>query len=187
MYLHHYFNKEKGPFRSISELSDKEAQETWHKMASYLVRKDDGEYNPDDFHEMIVNRHSKRCRLESDLRRMFIRKGGDAPKNYPYYLILSKDNMIDDALLKFYENGDFVSIPVSDMDMNTVSFTYGDSYAQYYNSEFDKEQHDLVYTYDEILAVIEKQGWVKKNANGWGFIEAQLWSDTQINKYRKNL
>ena len=184
MFLHHYFNKANGSFRSISELSDKEAQEVWHKMANYLVQRDGGEYNPADFNEMIVNRHSKRCQFESYLRRVFIEKGGNAPRSYPYYLILSKDNEIDDALLKFYENGDFISIPVSDIDVNTISFTYGDSYALYYNSEFNKELHELVYTYDEILTVIEKQGWVKKNSNGWGFIEAQLWCDDQISKYR---
>ena len=184
MELHHYFNKENGPFRSISDLPEKEAQEIWHKMVSYLVRRDGGEYNPADFNEMIDNRHSMRRDFENEIRKMFIEKGGNAIRNYPYYMILSKDGTPDNALLKFYENGDYISIPVQEIDIDTVSFTYGDSFAQYYGSEFNKEEHELVYTYDEILKIIDMYGWVKKNANNWGFVEAQLWSDVQINKYK---
>ena len=181
MFLHHYFNKEKIPFRSISELPEHEAKKIWYSMASYLTRRDGGEFNPSDYDGMIANRYSKRRQLEETLRQQFIKKGGNVSRNYPYYLILSKDEQPDNGLLNFYENGDFITIPVQDFDMSTVSFSYGDSYAQYYGSEFEKDKFELVYTYDEILDVVEKHGWVKKNENGWGFVEAQLWSDTQIN------
>ena len=185
MFLHHYFNKKSEPFRSISELTENEAQKIWQGMASYLARKNGMEYNFDEIDERIVNRFGMRRRLEDELRGLFISKGGKVSRDYPYYLILCKDDTPDKALLEFYENGDYISIPVHDLDMSYVSFTYGDSFAQYYHSEFNKDNFELVYTYDEILDVIDKNGWVSKNENGWGFVEAQLWSDDQVSEYKK--
>ena len=184
MFLHHYFNKENKPFQSISDLTENEAREIWHSMAKYLIQKEGKEYNPDDFNESFINRYKMRRQLENALRRQFIKKGGNVSRDYPYYLILSEDEKPDKGLLDFYRNGDYIIIPVKDFEMNTVSFSYGDSYAQYYDSEFEKDKFELVYTYDEILAVIEKYGWVKKNENNWGFVEAHIWSDEAINRYR---
>ena len=66
--------------------------------------------------------------------------------------------------------------------MTTVSFTYGDSFVQFYHAE--QSDYELIYTYDEILAIIAAHGWVAKNENDWGFVEAHLWSDKQIESFR---
>lgn len=116
------------------------------------------------------------------MRRRFIEKNGAAPREYPYYMILCPYDTKDNGLYTFYENPDYISIPVEDFDMNTVSFSYGDSFVQYYDTDKNSE---IIYTYDEILEVIKKNGWVIKNENNWGFVEAHLWSDEQIYKYRK--
>ena len=185
MYLHHYFNKMNGPFRSVSELPAEEARKVFDSMASYITEKEGGVYNPDQVtDEFIVNRHRLRCDLENEIRQRFINKNGNVQRKYPYYLILAEDVMPDKPLLEFYKNGDYITIPVEEFDMTTVSFTYGDSFAQYYHTEGSK--YELVYTYDEILDIIEKHGWVSKNDDGWGFVEAQLWSDLQVNKYKKS-
>jgi len=126
-----------------------------------------------------------RCDLESEIRNIFINKNGNVQRKYPYYLILSKDTTPDKSLLTFYNNGDYIIIPTEKIDMTTVSFTYGDSFVQYYHAEDSK--YELIYTFDEILEVVNENGWVEKNENDWGFVEAQLWSDTQINKYKKKI
>ena len=186
MYLHHYFNKENGPFRSISELPAEKARKVFDSMASYLAERDGGVYNPDQVtDEFIINRHRLRCELEYEMRQKFIGKNGNVSRKHPYYLILSEDDMPDKALLEFYKNGVYITTPVEEFDMTTVSFTYGDSFVQYYHTE--NSEYELVYTYHEILEIIEAYGWVTKNKDGWGFVEAQLWSDAQINKYRGNL
>ncbi|MCL2638859.1 MAG: hypothetical protein FWD48_10895 [Oscillospiraceae bacterium] len=185
MYLHHYFNKANEPFRSISELPADEARKIFDGMASYLIEKEGGVYNPDQVTDkFIINRHKLRCDLECEMRQQFINKNGNAQRKYPYYLILSEYATPCKPLLEFYKNGDYIALPVEDFDMTTVSFTYGDSFVQYYHTE--DSPYELVYTYDEILEIIKKHGWVAKNENGWGFVEAQLWSDLQINKYRGN-
>jgi hypothetical protein len=44
--------------------------------------------------------------------------------------------------------------------LNTVSFTYGDSFPTFDPSHGDTSQYrQNVYTYDEIKAIIEKYGW----------------------------
>jgi len=53
-----------------------------------------------------------------------------------------------------------------------------------------KEYRRKLYTYDEILKIIEKYGlpqhWNDDGAHGLErYIEAHIWSDEPINKYRK--
>lgn len=185
MYLHHYFNKKNGPFLSVSDLPEKEARKTFYNMVKYLTEKSGGVYNPDDItDEFVVNRHKFRRDLEDVMRQIFINKNGNVSRKYPYYLILSKDNTYNKGLFEFYENADIIKISVEKFDMSTVSFTYGDSFVQYYHNE-NTDKPELIYTYDEILKVVKEHGWVIKNENGWGFIEAHLWSDEQISEYRE--
>ncbi len=182
MYLQHYFNSKNGPFRSISDLPPEEALTAFHKMVRFLTERDGGIYNPDDDKwQFVLNRHKERRDLECEMRRIFINKNGTAPRDYPYYLILCPNDARDEGLYAFYENPDCISIPVADMDMNTVSFTYGDSFAL---RDADDKPF-TIYTYDEILKVIKDKGWITKDENNWGFIEVQLWSDEQISKYRR--
>ena len=73
--------------------------------------------------------------------------------------------------------------------MSTVSFTYGDSMQHADQGPFnDKPYKNQVYTYDEILEIVKEYGWIIKTDNWhWGipcYIEAQLWSDIPIEKYR---
>ncbi len=183
MYLHHYFNSENGPFLSISDLPPDEALEAFHKMIRFMTERDGEVYKPDDARwEFVLNRHKQRRNLESEMRRRFIDKNGTAPRQYPYYLILCPYDEKDKGLYAFYENPDCISISVEDFDMTTVSFTYGDSFVQYYHTEESK--YELVYTYNEILEVIKEHGWAAKNENDWGFVEAHLWSDDEISKFR---
>ncbi len=182
MYLHHYFNRENGPFRSISELSEAQAGEVFHSMARYLYERDGKVYNPAAMDGMIAQRQGLRRKLEAEMRQKFIEKGGKAPRAFPYYLILSDKQAPEKALLAFYRNGDYLTIPVEKIDMDTVSFTYGDSMVQYYHPQGGK--FELVYTYAEIRKLIEARGWVGKDENDWGFVEAQLWSDLGVNEYR---
>ena len=183
MYLQHYFNSENGPFLSISDLPPDEALKAFHKMVRFLTQRDGEAYNFSDTKwDFVLDRYKLRRDLESEMRRRFIAKNGIAPREYPYYLILCPYDTKDKGLYEFFENPDYISIPVTDLDMNTVSFTYGDSFVQYYHND---ERPEIVYTYDEIIKVVNENGWIIKNENDWGFIEAHLWSDEQISKFRE--
>lgn len=76
--------------------------------------------------------------------------------------------------------------------MRATGFTYGDSHPTFSPWPRDddwEEYRRKLYTYDEILEVIKKYG-LPQNWNNDGrlgperYIEAHIWSDDTIDKYR---
>ncbi|HEX3008113.1 MAG TPA: hypothetical protein VHO90_10905 [Bacteroidales bacterium] len=104
-------------------------------------------------------------------------------------MVLTDEESPNKNQIEFYESGDYIKIPIEGFDMNTVSFTYGDS-MQYLDplSLEDGMYKNKVFTYEEILEIIKEYGWESEKFNFGngkpGFIEAQLWSDKPIIKYR---
>lgn len=93
-------------------------------------------------------------------------------------------------LSTWYESCGIVKIPVEEFDTATLSFTYGDSMPTFSKSVNDgKEYRQKLYTYDEILKIIEKYGLPQDwNDNGkYGperYVEVHVWSDETVGKYR---
>ena len=89
----------------------------------------------------------------------------------------------------WYDNPDFIKIPITEFDISTLSFTYGDSYPTFSPKVNDgKEYRKKLYTYEEILQVIEKYGLLQEwNDDGkYGperYVEVHIWSDETIKKY----
>ena len=177
MYLYHYFDKRSGPFKSLTGLPEEEAASLFRKMrdersASF------GAQRSDDYLD-------KRRRCEEIVRSEFIKKGGKPKKMSPHYLTVEHCPWLS----SWYEQSDFVKIPVEDIDTSLISFTYGDSMPTFSPLVTDgKEYRRKVYTYEEIIKVIEKYGLPQEwNADGkFGperYIEANLWSDEPIRKY----
>ena len=183
LYLYHYFSKENGPFLSMSDLPAEEAKKIVENHDRVSAERDGREYieNESDFHGQELRRL-----IEIEMRNKFAAKDGKILRKYPYYMILRNDDMSDGAI--YYD--DFIKIPVEEFDMSVVSFTYGDSTQNSDPGTFsDKPYWNKVYTYDEILEIIKEYGWITET-NDWNwripcYIEAQLWSDTQIDKYKK--
>lgn len=194
MYFYHYFSKEIGPFHSISELPEEEAKKIWSNMIDHLEKMSGIDFKRND-DTMIVRRHEVRRIIESDMYQQFIGKDGIAERKYPYYMKLRNKEIPDKADIDFYLNGDFLKIPVEEFDLSTISFTYGDSMqfldpAQFFNSVPSAEgKHWIkIYTYAEILEIIDKYGWQHDFGQGKpNFIEAQLWSEEQVKRYKYSL
>ena len=93
-------------------------------------------------------------------------------------------------LYSWFENCDFIKIPIEEFDINTLSFTYGDSMPTFSPIVNDgKEYRHKLYTYFEILDIIDKYGFPQDwNDDGkYGperYIEVHVWSDETINRYR---
>lgn len=89
----------------------------------------------------------------------------------------------------YYENSSFIKIPIEEFNLRTISFTYGDSHPTFSDRINDgREYRKKLYTYDEILKVIEKYGLPQEwNDDGkYGperYIEAHIWSDETIHAY----
>ena len=130
---------------------------------------------------------ARRRYLEELVRSMFIKKGGEPVRKTPHYMVIGECPW----LATWYKESDYIKIPVSEFNMKTVSFTYGDTFPTFSpNVTDDLEFRRKVYTYDEILIIIEKYGLPQ---NFWNepvfaqpcYVEAQVWSDVPVKYYCK--
>ena len=128
-----------------------------------------------------------RLLTEKRIKEEFLKKGGVAERDHPYYLTLERcDNWFFDAKNCFGA----LAIDLDEFDLSTLSFTYGDSIPTFMDTFDDgRPYRKNVYTYEEIKSVIKKHGFPQK-WNTYGekgpenYIEVQVWSDSVINKFR---
>lgn len=177
MYLYHYFDKETGPFRNLSDLSINEAQEVLNAIKASRPA------------SQCATRHDKyieyRSNCERIIRTEFEKKGGRIERTSPHYMVIEHSPWLS----TWYENSAFIKIPIEEFDIKTLSFTYGDSMPTFSPAINDgKEYRKKLYTYEEILKIIKKYGMPQDwNDDGkYGperYIEVHVWSDEVINKY----
>lgn len=178
IYLYHYFDKTIGPFRSLSDLPIDEAKSI---LDCIKVTKPSA---------LSAQRHDKyieyRHNCENIIRSEFAKKGGVINRTSPHYMVIGHSPWLS----TWFENSSFIKIPIEEFEINTISFTYGDSMPTFSPKINDgKEYRKKLYTYDEILKIIDKYGLPQDwNDDGkYGperYIEAHVWSDEIINKYR---
>ena len=180
MYLCHYYDKAVGPFVNLSDLSREEAEGI---IGRIKVEKPTTQSAQRDGDYMF-----RRRMYEDILKKEFVKKGGAIKRSAPHYMVVEHSPW----LATWFENSAVVKIPIEEFDLSTVSFTYGDSHPTFSPWPRDddwKEYRRKLYTYDEILALIEKYGLPQKwNDDGkFGperYVEAHVWSDMPICKYR---
>lgn len=178
MFLYHYFDKAIGPFQSLSDLSLDEAQSVLktikrEKPNSKAAQRDDSYLE-------------KRRNCEKIICSEFKKKGGLILQSTPYYMVVEHSPWLS----SWYENSDFIKIPIEEFNLNTLSFTYGDSMPTFSPIVNDgKEYCHKVYTYSEIISIIDKYGLPQDwNDDGkYGperYIEVHIWSDETISRYK---
>lgn len=92
-------------------------------------------------------------------------------------------------LATWFENSAFIKIDINEFDLNTVSFTYGDSHPTFSPRVNDgREYRKKLYTYNEILEIIAKYGLPQdwNNDGQFGperYIEAHIWDDNVVKRY----
>ena len=127
-----------------------------------------------------------RRNCENIVRNEFEKKGGIIKRTPPHYMIIEHSPWLS----TWYENSTFIKIPIEEFELRTISFTYGDSMPTFSPQKIsDREYFHKVYVYEEILEIIEKydlpQKWNDDGKYGYErYIEAHIWSDETINKYR---
>ena len=177
MYLYHYFDKQTGPFRNLSDVPIEEAKSVLNKIRDTKP------------HSQAASRHDKyveyRRNCENILRIEFAQKGGTMTRQVPHYMVVEHSPWLS----TWYEDCAFVKIPIEEFDLRTLSFTYGDSMPTFSPTiKDDKEYRHKLYTYNEILEIIDKYG-LPQDWNDDGkfgperYIEVHIWSDETIKKY----
>ncbi len=186
IYLYHYFERDFGPFKSLTELPIEEAKQI------LIAQRATGKFHNPDIEGFLHNRYNR----DKHLRDVFIAHGGRPQRTAPIYMMLGEHRQWESA----YENPAVIKIPLKEFDRLTVSFTYGDSFAIFNPVLFGEEEYwNKIYFADEILQVIKKHGmppYVEydfkrsiypsdKNINHHlKYVEAHVWDDEILNKYR---
>ena len=115
MYLYHYYDKRSGPFRSLTALTQDEADSVLAKIKqdrpSSLTAQRDADYI------------SKRMNCERIVRKEAENKGilMDIPS--PHYLVVENSPWLS----TWFEEPGLIKIPIEEFDVRKISFTYGDS------------------------------------------------------------
>lgn len=178
MNLYHYYNRNTKPFMNLSDLAIEEAnflldQIRLTKPASFCAQR------PSDYMK-------KRLYYERILREEFQKKGGRMVRSAPHYMIVEQSAWLG----SWYDDCAYIKIPIEEFDVSTLSFTYGDSHPTFSDRVNDgKEYRKKLYTYDEILGIIDKYGlpqvWNRDgNLGPERYIEVHIWSDETIDRYR---
>lgn len=180
MYLYHYFDKSIGPFVNLSDIPMDEAKAILDIIKETRPNVQSAKRHP----EYMEYRHY----YEEILRTEFAKKDGIILKKSPHYMVVGHSPWLS----TWFEDSAYIKIPLEEFDLKTVSFTYGDSHPVFspkVNKMDGKEYRKRLYTYDEILEVIKKYGLPQdwNNDGTYGperYIEAHIWSDETIGKYR---
>ena len=177
MLLYHYYDKTIGPFKNLSDLDREEADKVLQQIAITKPNVQCAKRSADYM--------QARAYYENILRTEFQKKGGYIQRQVPHYMVVEHSPWLS----TWYENSAYIKIPIEEFDLRTVSFTYGDSHPTFSDRVNDgKEYRKKLYTYDEILEVINKYG-LPQDWNDDGkfgperYIEAHIWSDEVIGKY----
>lgn len=177
MYLYHYYDKSVEPFRNLSDVSVEEAKAIMQNIKETKPDTVGAKRSPE---YIELRRH-----YEEILRTEFLKKGGNIRRNVPHYMVVEHSPWLS----TWFENPAFIKIPIEEFDLTTISFTYGDSHPTFSPRVNDgKEYRKKLYTYDEILKIIEKYG-LPQNWNDDGrfgperYVEAHIWSDETISRY----
>ena len=115
MDLYHFFDKRTGPFRSLTSVEPEEAKKIMQQIK---------EERPNS---QCAQRHDQyveyRRNWEAILRREFAAKGGVIEIRSPHYMVVEYSPWLS----TWYEQSDFLKIPIKEFDIRTLAFTYGDS------------------------------------------------------------
>lgn len=180
MYLYHYFDRAVGPFVSLSDLPLREAKAVIRAIELEKPNVQCAHRHPTYMED--------RCAYEEILRTEFRKKGGVLQRENPHYLVVEHSPWLS----TWFENSDFIRIPIEEFNLKTVSFTYGDSHPTFSPRPREddwKEYRRTLYTYEEILEIIDKYGLPQEwNDDGrFGperYVEAHVWSEEPIGRYR---
>ena len=187
-HLYHYFEQSGGPFRSLTALPFEEAA---------AIQRAKQAANPRSVNPHIEWFLTRRYEMEKNVRDRFIAIGGKPVSTAPIYFTLGPN----EGMKSWFGDPAWVKIPVGEIDLDAVSFTYGDTFAVF-NPALDtgEEYWGQVYRYEDIVKLIGRYGlpedppydmknWVFPKAKPINqylkYIEAHVWSGAALENYRR--
>ena len=158
-----------------------------------LAKKAAGKFGNPDIDGFLQKRYGR----DRMLREAFIAHGGKPQRDAPFYMTFGRP---DRQWASAYEHPARVKIPLKEFDPPTISFTYGQSFAVFNPALSGPEEYwNKIYFADEILGVIERNGYPPKVKYDFKrrifpkdkpindhllYVEAHIWSDEVVGRYR---
>jgi hypothetical protein len=180
-FLFHYYELDNGPFRNITEYGYEKAEKIQNQISKGWNSK-----RPENYIEL-------RLALEKRIKEQLISKGGKPNRNDPFYFTLGECNWAK----SWYVNPGVIKIPLTDFKPEHISFTYPDSMVsfQFYDepklATYRKDCNGQVFLLDEMNDLINDYGipsdekcLTEERFKYDKYIEAQVWDDEIINKYK---
>jgi len=177
-YLTRYYQQGEYPFLSLNDLPFEEA----NKVKRAVCRKNGiGRFYAQD--DYLVHRKE----IERWLYRELIRLGGKPADDVPVYMTLGDSPEGEyDIRTEVQKNAVGIRIPIKEIDLSAVTFTYPDSmYEHIVDTNGNlitgrRTNTPRVYTYEELPPVVRKY----RIYDNYRFnIEAQVWNREMLHKY----
>jgi len=167
----HYYHSNCNPLNSITELPEKEAFE----MAEIIGKNKGTSFNRfNDF----INYYPLRIKTEEYLYNWFIKSGGIPKTKNPLYFVLEGCNY----LYNWFEKGNIIKISLSEIDIEHISFTIGDSCSEFNKGNLQEpflknRLYDMLNGFNGDIKLILDNIYQKY---GIKYIECQLWDNKYI-------
>lgn len=140
-YATHYYLSESGPFRSLSDIKTATENSIFKELLTRHKR--DSGYRRRFGTDYIEKRRS----IESELRELFIDRGGKPQRQNPFYMVLGESTWFHNL----NSNHEALQIPLSSLDPKTTSITFPDSFIALTKAE--KPFYKKVYLLSEVQHV----------------------------------
>lgn len=169
----HYYLRETGPFRSLSELLAGSEDPVFLDLLTRHQR--DSGYR----RRYGRNYIGVRREVEAKLHELFVTRGGKPRRRHPFYLVLGESPWFRDLNADHSE----LKIPLSELDPEVTSLTYPDSFVAL--TRDGKPYYNQVFLLSEIEKLVTRFGVPEKEhevpyERYWEcdfelYIEVQLW------------
>ena len=186
-YISHYYEKTRGPLRSVSELDREAARE----IIRQITERNEGFSNnrPPEYIDWRID-------VENWLREEFEKKGGKPKRKHPHYFILGEC----DWCLSWYKKGAVIKKELKDIDPTQITCTYPDSMVSwqlnqyhllknnpYFKDDEHRDYHGKVFLLSELEDVVLKYGFpdaLLENGKPMPpfemYIEVQVWDEITL-------
>jgi hypothetical protein len=191
--LLHFFRKGSKPFQSLSDIPEYQALSIMRRLFV------EGSILWERFRDPSSYLFFRK-QVEQKIRNDFLLKGGMPQERYPIYFVLGRPKWIEDAAdAQTINTTDEITIPLSILTPEDVSFTYPDSMVsammesaknpEYYEPDY----HGKVFTLTEIAEIVTQKGlpgdkWQTRMPKHLAhYIEAQVWNRKPLLEYYEQI
>ena len=180
-FITHYHLADRQPFLTLSEIKGSRDEAIFENLKNR--HRSDPSYKRRYGRSYLTTRR----RIESKLRQLFVARGGEPRRKYPFYFVLGQSSWFHGLVREHLE----IKIALSSLDPQTTSFTFPDSYVALSSNE--KPYHGQVFLLPDLESVVGKYGMPKDERvsdyqSYWKgdfekYIEFQIWEDQIVQPF----